>query len=349
MKAVCETADRLIEDGKESAPRIDERNREMQGKWEELEKALTYFLDVSEAEAWMSEQELYMMDDNRKRTTPALWLFSKNIAFFTRRSTPMRRRSSRWASERANALIGLGDAASFDTEAVKRAQENLDALYAALKALAEKRGLNLDESYKLFQLNREVSPLQSVEEFEVWAGEKESVAQSKELGQDFEHCEFTEFARSTNASGTERLNAVNGLADSLIESGHSEKATIQEWQAHVKGLWDRLLDLIEKRRKSLGSAFEIKRFYRDVDDVKSQIQDKLLFSFLLCSNLLKAKNQLNQDEFLFLLTGGVGLENKLANPAPSWLSDKSWDEICRMCDLPALKNFRSHFEKQTDD
>ena len=61
--------------------------------------------------------------------------------------------------ERANALIGLGDAASFDTEAVKRAQENLDALYAALKALAEKRGLNLDESYKLFQLNREVSPL----------------------------------------------------------------------------------------------------------------------------------------------------------------------------------------------
>ena len=73
----------------------------------------------------------------------------------------MRRRSSRWASERANALIGLGDAASFDTEAVKRAQENLDALYAALKALAEKRGLNLDESYKLFQLNREVSPLQS--------------------------------------------------------------------------------------------------------------------------------------------------------------------------------------------
>ena len=41
MKAVCETADRLIEDGNESAPRIDERNREIQGKWEELEKALT--------------------------------------------------------------------------------------------------------------------------------------------------------------------------------------------------------------------------------------------------------------------------------------------------------------------
>lgn len=40
MKTVCETADRLIEDGNESAPRIDERNREIQGKWDELEKAL---------------------------------------------------------------------------------------------------------------------------------------------------------------------------------------------------------------------------------------------------------------------------------------------------------------------
>ena len=46
---------------------------------------------------------------------------------------------------------------------------------------------------------------------------------------------------------------------------------------------------------------------------------------------------MDQTEFMFLLTGGVGLENKLANPAPAWLSDKSWDEICRMCDLKAFK------------
>ena len=42
-------------------------------------------------------------------------------------------------------------------------------------------------------------------------------------------------------------------------------------------------------------------------------------------------------EFMFFLTGGVGLENKLKNPAPQWLSDKSWDELCRMCDLKAYK------------
>ena len=46
---------------------------------------------------------------------------------------------------------------------------------------------------------------------------------------------------------------------------------------------------------------------------------------------------MDHEEFMFFLTGGVGLENKLRNPAPQWLSDRSWDEICRMCDLKAFK------------
>lgn len=43
---------------------------------------------------------------------------------------------------------------------------------------------------------------------------------------------------------------------------------------------------------------------------------------------------------MFFLTGGVGLENKLANPAPIWLVDKSWDEICRMSELKNFSGFR---------
>lgn len=72
------------------------------------------------------------------------------------------------------------------------------------------------------------------------------------------------------------------------------------------------------------------------------------------------------EEFMFFLTGGVGLENKvrtsegfhsvvaflgsnlnlccfslqLENPDPSWLSDRAWDELCRMCDLHGFKDFR---------
>eukprot|EP00105_Crassostrea_gigas_P043640 XP_019927788.1 PREDICTED: dynein heavy chain 12, axonemal isoform X3 [Crassostrea gigas] len=77
-------------------------------------------------------------------------------------------------------------------------------------------------------------------------------------------------------------------------------------------------------------------------------KDKLLFSFILCSNMLLSKNELDKDEFMFFLTGGVGLENKLANPAPTWLTDKSWDELCRLSDLKKYKKFRDHFMKNLD-
>uniref|UniRef100_A0A8C3DV64 Dynein axonemal heavy chain 12 n=1 Tax=Corvus moneduloides TaxID=1196302 RepID=A0A8C3DV64_CORMO len=70
--------------------------------------------------------------------------------------------------------------------------------------------------------------------------------------------------------------------------------------------------------------------------------DKLLFSFLLCCNLLMANNEIEHQEFLFLLTGGVGLKNIHKNPDPSWLSDKSWDELCRASEFPAMERLRSH-------
>ncbi|MEQ2250438.1 hypothetical protein ILYODFUR_000797 [Ilyodon furcidens] len=78
-------------------------------------------------------------------------------------------------------------------------------------------------------------------------------------------------------------------------------------------------------------------------------KDKLLFSFLLCCNLLLAKGEIEQSEFMFLLTGGVGLQNTVANPDPSWLQDKSWDEICRANELPGLQGIKEAFIKSSGD
>uniref|UniRef100_A0A673A977 Dynein axonemal heavy chain 12 n=1 Tax=Sphaeramia orbicularis TaxID=375764 RepID=A0A673A977_9TELE len=78
-------------------------------------------------------------------------------------------------------------------------------------------------------------------------------------------------------------------------------------------------------------------------------KDKLLFSFLLCCNLLLAKREIEYSEFMFLLTGGVGLHNTIANPDPAWLQDKSWDEICRASDLPGLQGLKDAFIKTPGD
>ncbi|KAI4465685.1 dynein axonemal heavy chain 7-related [Holotrichia oblita] len=64
-------------------------------------------------------------------------------------------------------------------------------------------------------------------------------------------------------------------------------------------------------------------------------KDKLLFSLLLTINLMKDRGEIDLPEWMFLLTGGVGLDNPHKNPT-DWLIQLSWDELCRLSECPAF-------------
>ncbi|CAL8264232.1 unnamed protein product [Arctogadus glacialis] len=71
-------------------------------------------------------------------------------------------------------------------------------------------------------------------------------------------------------------------------------------------------------------------------------KDKLLFSLLLTVGLMQSQGRVDPGVWRFLLTGGVALDNPHPNPAPEWLSDKSWSEIVRATELPNLGGFFEH-------
>lgn len=51
---------------------------------------------------------------------------------------------------------------------------------------------------------------------------------------------------------------------------------------------------------------------------------------------MKSRDEIDIPEWMFLLTGGVGLDNPHINPT-DWVVAKSWDEICRLNDLPVFR------------
>ena len=53
--------------------------------------------------------------------------------------------------------------------------------------------------------------------------------------------------------------------------------------------------------------------------------------------------KIDEQEWRFLLTGGVALENKFPNPASDWLTEKSWAEMVRCSALLSFKGILKHF------
>ncbi|XP_011298266.1 dynein heavy chain 7, axonemal-like [Fopius arisanus] len=71
-------------------------------------------------------------------------------------------------------------------------------------------------------------------------------------------------------------------------------------------------------------------------------KDKLLFSLILAINLLNKRGEVSMAQWMFLLTGGVGLDNPDRNPT-EWLPSKSWDELCRLDDVPGFTGLKLKF------
>ncbi|KAK7505097.1 hypothetical protein BaRGS_00003667 [Batillaria attramentaria] len=152
-------------------------------------------------------------------------------------------------------------------------QNQIETQYANLLDLANQRRENVKESCKAYQLVREAAELAA------WITEKENMMIGEEVGEDLEQVEemqkkFDDFQKDLKANEA-RLQELNNIADRLTAMGHTEAAEkIREQITQLNQRWVTLQQVSAERAQTLGSAFEVQRYHREVDETKDWISEK---------------------------------------------------------------------------
>ncbi|KAG9510173.1 Spectrin beta chain, partial [Fragariocoptes setiger] len=280
---ICQTGKRLIDDGHEDAQEFQQLIEQLQNEWSNLkekvdkrrdgllqsERVQQYYFDASEAEQWMSEQELYMMTDDRGKDEQSAQNLRKKHEAIEAAIKDYQTNIAQ-LSETAQKLQ---QEQRPEAEKIAVCQAQVDKLYAGLKDLAVERRAKLDQGRELFALNREIEDLMA------WITEREAIANSRELGQDFDHVtmlrdRFRQFAVDTERMGSERVEQVNENADKLILSGHSDKTLIAQWKDMLEEAWTDLLEMIKNRSLELSASWRLHQFLNSCHEISARIKDK---------------------------------------------------------------------------
>ncbi|XP_052001411.1 spectrin beta chain, erythrocytic-like isoform X2 [Xyrauchen texanus] len=282
---VLERGQRMVvaAEGSPEAESMSDEMRKLQNIWGKLQnemakrrarlngsnEAQQYYNDADEAEAWIGEQELYMIADEKAKDEQSAMIMLKRHLLL-KQTVDDYAQSIQQLSDRAQTMLAEDHP---EGEAIIRRQGQVDKQYAGLKELAEDRKKKLDHIFHHFLLSREV------EELEHWIAERDVVASSQEMGQDLDHVmilrdKFREFARETGTVGQECVDAVNRIIDELIEAGHSEAATMAEWKDGVNESWADLLELIDTRAQLLTTSYDLLKYFYDGKELVAHIHEK---------------------------------------------------------------------------
>uniref|UniRef100_A0A8C2F2Z5 Spectrin beta chain n=1 Tax=Cyprinus carpio TaxID=7962 RepID=A0A8C2F2Z5_CYPCA len=230
-------------------------------------EAQQYYNDADEAEAWIGEQELYMISDEKAKDEQSAMVMLKRHLLM-KQVVDDYAHSIQQLADRSQKMLAEEHP---DGEAIIRRQGQVDKQYAGLKELAEDRKKQLDHTYHHFLLSREV------EDLDHWIAERDVVASSQEMGQDLDHVtilqdKFREFARETGTVGQERVDTVNRIIDEMIETGHSEAATLAEWKDGINESWADLLELVDTRAQHLKASYDL--YFDDGKELVAHIEEK---------------------------------------------------------------------------
>lgn len=161
-----------------------------------------------------------------------------------------------------------------DNSSISARQAQINGQYERLLQLANERQNKLSETVKAYVILREGAELAN------WIKDKEMHAQVQDVaGEDLEQVEvlqkkFDDFQTDLKANEV-RLAEMNEIAMQLVTLGQTEAALkIRTQMDDLNTKWTSLQQLTSEKATQLGSAHEVQRFHRDVDETKDWIQEK---------------------------------------------------------------------------
>jgi len=144
--------------------------------------------------------------------------------------------------------------------------ENVHSLCQARKAL-------LDESMTFFRF------LQDSEEEEAWLVERIRLAKSQDVGKDMISCMMLmkrhEALEQELQARMPRCDQVCVTGENLIKNNHYAKKDIGTRVSGLRDKWQRLRELVLKRRTRLEDAAESHQYYMDANEAESWMREKM--------------------------------------------------------------------------
>ncbi|CAG2061265.1 unnamed protein product [Timema podura] len=159
-----------------------------------------------------------------------------------------------------------------------------------------------EKTVKLKEANKQRTYIAAVKDLDFWLGEVESLLTSEDSGKDLASVQnlikkhqlveadvqvhddrikgtLTSSPQLINSRGRKELphlKYMNSQADSLIESGQFDTASIQEKRQSINERYERIKNLAAHRQARLNEANTLHQFFRDIADEESWIKEKKL-------------------------------------------------------------------------
>ncbi|THD24960.1 Spectrin beta [Fasciola hepatica] len=300
MKRLCEDVEKVYCTEKYSelgvnTKRFQDTLCEIRGRWATLDLELErwrrdaesgemvcqFALDSAEIEAWISEQELYLLTSDKPKDEHASMnslrrhrVRAGTIDRWSKQITSLQHRGYSLCSH-LETLYSQPPKPT-DSHLQEHVQQIQNCLNRISQAANNMHGLVREITVRLESKQTKYRLLREVADLEAWIAEKSKVAINHELGSDLDHCSmlrdrFSNFIKLTVPDGSKRLSSVNSQCVRLITQEHPDAADIARAKDNVNEAWADLLELIDTRKQLLRSALDMHHFVNDCQDTEERI------------------------------------------------------------------------------